>query len=47
MTVVLMLLFAIVVVVLFTWLSFFTSVNSGADKFEQWLRKITRKKDFN
>jgi hypothetical protein len=40
----LMLLFAIVVVVLFTWLSFYTSVNSGADRFEQWLRRMTRKK---
>ncbi|HMM11510.1 MAG TPA: hypothetical protein PKE03_05395 [Bacteroidales bacterium] len=35
----LMLLFALVVVVLFTWLSFYTSVNSGAHKFEQWWRK--------
>jgi len=40
----LMLLFAVVVVVLFTWLSFYTSVNSGADRFEQWLRRMTGRK---
>jgi hypothetical protein len=44
MTEILMLLFAIVVVVFFTWLSFYTSVNSGAEKFEQWLRKLIRRK---
>lgn len=44
MTELLMLIFATVVVVFFTWLSFYTSVNSGADKFERWLRRMAGKK---
>jgi len=37
-----LILFTIAVVVIFTILSFYTSVNSGADKFEKWLKRKSK-----
>lgn len=40
-----LIVFTAIVVVLFTIVSFYTSVNKGADKFEIWINKyFTRKK---
>lgn len=40
-----LIIFTAMVVVLFTIVSFYTSVSSGADKFELWINKyFSRKK---
>lgn len=35
----LLIIFTAIVVIAFTVISFYTSVNSGANKFEGWIRK--------
>ncbi|MBS4061739.1 MAG: hypothetical protein KG029_15170 [Bacteroidetes bacterium] len=39
---VLLVIFTALVVIVFTILSFYTSVSTGADKFEVWLRKLNK-----
>jgi hypothetical protein len=36
---------SLTVVGIFTLITFYTSVNSGAEKMEQWYRKLTGKKN--
>lgn len=37
---ILLVIFTALVVIIFTVLSFYTSVSTGADKFEGWLRRL-------
>ena len=39
-----LILIAILLVVIFTFFSFYTGVNSGASKFEQWFEKLFNNK---
>jgi hypothetical protein len=39
---ILLVIFTAVVVIVFTILSFYTSVSTGADKFEGWLRRLNK-----
>lgn len=37
-----LIIFTVVVVISFTVLSFYTSINGGADKFEKWLKRKSK-----
>jgi len=37
-----LIIFTVIVVVGFTILSFYTSINGGAEKFEQWLKNKSK-----
>ena len=41
---IILIVFTALVVIIFTVISFYTSVNSGAERFEKWLKKKKKNK---